>query len=57
MTHQKYMIGEIFTKTMQQLLLMFSMPKKQAIYSVYVSKHYSNREKQVLFLMISNKER
>ena len=31
--------------------------KKENIYSAYVSKHNSNREKQVIFLMISNGEK
>ena len=30
--------------------------KKEKIYPAYVSKHNSNREKQVIFLMISNEE-
>ena len=29
--------------------------KKEKIYQAYVSKHNSNREKQVIFLMISNR--
>ena len=36
---------------------MFCMLKKYIyIYSAYVSKHNSNREKQVIFLMIPNGE-
>ena len=31
--------------------------KKEKIYPAYVSKHNSNREKQVILLMISNGER
>ena len=34
---------------------MFCMVKKEKIYSV--SKHYSNREKQVILLMISDREK
>ena len=30
--------------------------KKEKIYPAYVSKHNSNREKQVIFLMIPNEE-
>ena len=35
---------------------MFCMLKKRKIYLAYVSKHNSNREKQVIRLMISNGE-
>ena len=35
---------------------MFFMLKKKKIYPVYVSKHKSNREKQVILLMIPNGE-
>ena len=35
---------------------MFCMVKKKKIYPAYVSKHNSNRQKQVIFLMISNRE-
>ena len=31
--------------------------KKEKIYPAYVSKHNSNREKQVIFLMIRNEEK
>ena len=31
--------------------------KKEKIYPAYVSKHNSNREKQVILLMISNAEK
>ena len=47
------MIGKNLRKIMQQLLLMFCMLKRK-IYPAYVSKHNSNRGKQVIFLMISN---
>ena len=43
-------------KIMWQLVLMFCMLKKKKIYPAYVSKHNSNREKQVILLMISNGE-
>ena len=36
---------------------MFCMLKKIYIYLAYVSKHNSNREKQVILLMISNGEK
>ena len=35
---------------------MFCMLKKKKIYPAYVSKHNSNREKQVIILMIPNEE-
>ena len=42
---------------MKQLLLMFCMTKNEKIFPGYVSKHNSNREKQVILLMIPNKEK
>ena len=36
---------------------MFCMLKKKKIYPAYVSKHNSNYEKQIIFLMILNGER
>ena len=36
---------------------MFCMPKKEKIYPAYVSKHNSNCEKQVILLVISNREK
>ena len=36
---------------------MFCILKKKKIYPAYVSKHNSNREKQVILLMISNGEK
>ena len=36
---------------------MFYMLKKKKIYPAYVSKHNSNREEQVILLMISNREK
>ena len=50
------MIGKNLRKTMQQLLLMFCMLKKEKIYLAYVSKYNSNREKQVILFVISNGE-
>ena len=35
----------------------FLYAKKETIYHAYVSKHISNREKQVILLMIPNGER
>ena len=35
---------------------MFSMPKRKKIYPAYVSKHNSNCDKQVILLMILNRE-
>ena len=35
---------------------MFCMLKNKKIYSAYVSKHNSTREKQVILLMIPNEE-
>ena len=35
----------------------FLYTKKETIYNAYVSKHISNREKQVILLMIPNGER
>ena len=39
------------------MFLMFCMLKKEKIYPAYVSKHNSNHEKQVILLMISNREK
>ena len=38
------------------MLSIFCMLKKEKIYPDYVSKHYPNREKQVVLLMIPNGE-
>ena len=51
------MIVKNLRKIMQQLLLMFCMLQKEKIYPAYVSKHNSNREKQVILLMISNEDK
>ena len=50
------MIGKKLGKTMRQLFLTFSVTKKKKIYPACVSIHNSNREKQVIFLMIWNGE-
>ena len=39
------------------MLLMFCMLKKEKAYPTYVSKHNSDREKQVILLMILNGEK
>ena len=39
------------------MLLKFCIPKRGEIYPAYVSRHNSNREKQVILLMIPNGER
>ena len=51
------MIGKNLRKIIEQLLSMFCMLKTKKIYPVYVSKHNSNREKQVILSMILNGER
>ena len=48
------MIGKNLRKVMSQLTLIFFYPKKEKICPAYVSKHNSNRGKQVILLMISN---
>ena len=48
------MIGKKMRKIM---LLMFCMLKKEKTYPTYVSKHNSDREKQVILLMILNGEK
>ena len=45
-----------FEKIIEQLLLMFCMVKKKKIHPPYVSKHNSDHEKQVILLMILNRE-
>ena len=45
-----------FEKNNLKLFLVFCMLKKGKIYFAYVSKHTSNSEKQVTFLMIPNGE-
>ena len=42
--------------TMEELLLMFCILKKEKISPAYVSKHNSNHEKQILLLMILNRQ-
>ena len=47
------MIGKNLRKIMR-LLLVFYILKKEKLYPDFVSKHNSNRQKQVIILMISN---
>ena len=47
------MIGKILKRITLQLFLMLFMLKRK-IYPAYVSKFDSNREEQVILLMISN---
>ena len=54
--HQKKMIGKKFEKNNVTIALNISYAKKEKIYPAYISKHNSNREKQVILLMISNRE-
>ena len=44
-------------KTNATVVLNVSYAKKEKIYPAYVSKHNSNRQKQVFLLMISNGEK
>ena len=48
------MMGKKFEKNDVTIALNVLYPKKEKIYHAYVSKHNSNREKQVILLMISN---
>ena len=50
------MTGKKLRKIIQQLLLLFCMIKIEKIYPPYVSISYSNREKQVILVMIPNGE-
>ena len=50
------MIEKNLRKIIELLLLMFCMLKKIKIYPAYVSKYSSNREKQVILLIIANRE-
>ena len=54
---QKKMNGKYLIKVIEQLLLMFCLPKKKNYILPVFSKHKSNREKQVILLMISIGER
>ena len=46
-----------FEKNNVTIALNVLYAKKEKIYPAYVSKHNSNREKQVIFLMIRNEEK
>ena len=50
------MIGRNYEKNNLIIALNVLYAKKEKIYPAYVSKHNSNREKQVILLMISNGE-
>ena len=50
------MIRKALRKITQQSLSTFCILKKK-VYPAYVSKHNSNREKQVILLMIPNRKR
>ena len=51
------MIGKKIEKNNVTIGLNVLYAKKEKIYPAYVSKHNSNREKQVILLMISNREK
>ena len=51
------MIGETIEKNDVTIALNVLYAKKEKIYPSYVSNHSSNREKQVIILMISNGEK
>ena len=48
---------EKFEKNNAKIPLNLLYAKKEKIYPAYVSKYNSNREKQVILLMISNREK
>ena len=50
------MIGKNYQKNNVTIALTVLYTKKEKIYPAYISKHNSNREKQVILLMISNGE-
>ena len=50
------MTGRNYEKNNLTIALNVLYAKKKKIYPAYVSKHNSNREKQVILLMISNGE-
>ena len=50
------MIGRNYEKNNLTIALNVLYAKKEKIYPAYVSKHNSNREKQVILFMISNGE-
>ena len=51
------MIGKKFEENNVKISLNVLCAKKEKIYPSYVSKYNSNREKQVIFFMIPNRER
>ena len=51
------MIGKTIEKNDVTIALNVLFAKKEKIYPSYVSNHSSNREKQVIILMISNGEK
>ena len=55
MFYQKIMIGKDFRKKIL-IALNVLYAKKENIYPTYVSKQNSNREKQVILLMILNEK-
>ena len=54
MFHQKNMIRKKLRKIINQRHSMFCILKKKKAYPAYVSKHYSNHEKQVIISMFPN---
>ena len=51
------MIGKRFERNNVTIALNVLYAKKEKIYPAYVSKHNSNHEKQVILLMIPNREK
>ena len=51
------MIGKKSEKNNVTIALNISYAKKEKIYPAYVSKHNSNRERQVILLTLSNGEK
>ena len=50
------MIGKKFDKNNRTIALNVLYAKKEKIYPAYVAKHNSNREKQIILIMIPNEE-
>ena len=50
------MIGKKFDKNNRTIALNVLYAKKEQIYPAYVAKHNSNREKQIILIMIPNEE-
>ena len=55
--HQKKAIGKRFERNNVTIALNVLYAKKEKMYPAYVSKHNSNHEKQVILLMIPNREK